>query len=88
MYMVHFGPQKLEVSVNLLDKGMFLYSMVSSPWDCSKGFTLHPPADLFIPMLFQLLLEAFSHAAITAQTSFRYPSLSVATSQVLTYTAE
>ena len=28
-------------------KGMFV---VSSPWDCSKYFTLHPLAHLFIPV--------------------------------------
>ena len=49
-------------------KGMFLYSAVSSPWDCSNRFTLHPLADLFIPIHFsgkhsamlQLLREDYS----------------------------
>ena len=36
-------------------KGTFLYSAVSSPCDRSKRFTLHPPADMFIPRLSQLL---------------------------------
>ena len=50
---------------------MFLYSgTVSSPLDHSKRFILHTPpppvADLLIPTPTQLLLEAFSHAAITA----------------------
>ena len=26
-------------------KGMLLHSAVSSPWDCSKPFTLHPLTD-------------------------------------------
>ena len=46
-------------------KGLFLYSVVSSPRDCSKRFTLHPLADLFISTPSRLLWEAFSHAAIT-----------------------
>ena len=29
---------------------MFLYSAVSSPLDSSKRFTLHPLADLFVPV--------------------------------------
>ena len=43
-------------------KRPFLYNVVSSPWDCSKRFTLHPLADLFIPTPSWLLWEAFSHA--------------------------
>ena len=48
-------------------KRTLLYSAVSSLWDCSKHFTLHPLADLFIPTPICLLWEAFSHAAITVQ---------------------
>ena len=48
-------------------KDKFLCNAVSSPQDCSKRFTLHPLANLFIPRPFQLLWEAFSHAAITAR---------------------
>ena len=48
-------------------QGEFLCSAVSSPWDCSKRFTLHPLANLFIPRPFQLLWEASSHTAITAR---------------------
>ena len=33
-------------------------------FNCSKRFTFHPLADLFIPRPSQLLWEAFSHAAI------------------------
>ena len=40
-------------------KGMFLYSTVSSPFDHSKHFKLHPLADLCIPTPTRLLLEAF-----------------------------
>ena len=43
-------------------KGTLLYSAVSSLWDRSKRFTLHPLADLFIPRPSQLLWEAFNHA--------------------------
>ena len=45
-------------------KGLFLYSAVSSPWDCSKRFTIHPLADLFIPRPSH---SALSHTTITAQ---------------------
>ena len=51
-------------------KGAFLLSSVSSPWDCSKCFTFHPQADLFIPTPSRLLWEAFSHATITARRPF------------------
>ena len=51
-------------------KGTFLYSVTSSLWDCSKSFTLHDLAHLFIPTPFRLLWEAFSHAAITARRLF------------------
>ena len=44
---------------NVVKKGMFLYSAVSSPLDCSKRFTLHPLADLFIPAPTRLLRAAF-----------------------------
>ena len=47
-----------------------------TPWQtCS--FTLHPLADLFIPKPFQLLWEAFSHAAITAQRLFVHISTTI-----------
>ena len=61
---------------------MFLYSMVSSPLDWSKRFTLHPMTDMFIPTSFRLLWEAFSHVVITARRLFVQISLSVC-SQVL-----
>ena len=40
-------------------EGMFLYSVVSSPLDRSKRFTLRPLAHLFIPGQTWLLWEAF-----------------------------
>ena len=46
------NPVRGQVSFSHLKKGTFLYSAVSSLWDCSKHFTLHPLADLFIPTLF------------------------------------
>ena len=55
-----------------LGKGTFLYIAVSSPWDCSKRFTLHPLADLVSgkhSATLQLLREDYS---------FRCPPLSVA----------
>ena len=68
------------ISCSVKGKGMFLYSAASSSWDCSKRFTLHPPAVLFIPMPSRPLWEAFSHAAITTQRLFLfiYPPLSIA----------
>ena len=57
---------------------MFLYSAVSSPLARSKRFTLHPPADLFIPAPTRLLWEAFSHAAYCAKTSITFSPLSIA----------
>ena len=56
---------------------MFLYSAVSGPQDCSKRFTLHPLADLFIPRPSQLLWEVFSHAAIAARRLFVHISTTV-----------
>ena len=53
---------------------MFLYSAVSSPRDCSKHFTLHPLADLFIPKPSRLLHEDYL---------FRHPPLSVAMYSVI-----
>ena len=35
-------------NIQTAGKGMFLYSAVSSHWDCSERFTLHPLADLFL----------------------------------------
>ena len=72
---------RLQLSVELLSVvswsrrlfiWMFFYSAVSSPWDCSKLFTLHPLAD---------------HAAITARRLFVHISTGVC-SHVLMYTAE
>ena len=68
-------------------KGMFLYRAVSSPLDRSKRFTLHPLADVFIPTSTRLLLEAFSHAAITVQRVFIHIFTTVY-SQILIYSAE
>ena len=48
----------------------FLYGAVSPPWDCSKHFTLHPLADLFIPTTSQLRWESIR--------SFKHHPLSVA----------
>ena len=70
-----------------VDKDAFLYSAVSSHWDCSKRFTLHPLADMFIPTPFGFIWEAFSHAALIARRLFVHISISVC-SQVLIYTAE
>ena len=59
-------------------KNTLLHSTVSSHWDCSKHFTLHPLTDLFIPIidfsgkhssLLQLLCEDYS---------FTYTPLSIA----------
>ena len=67
-------------------KGMFLYSTVSRPLDyCSKRFTLHPPSDLFTPTPFRLLLEAFSHAAITVRRLFVRISISVCSQVLILY---
>ena len=48
-------------------KGMFV---VSSPLYCSKCFTLHPLAYLFIPTPSRPLGKAFSHVAVTARRPF------------------
>ena len=37
------------MDVSCRSKGTFLYSTVSSPWDCSNHFTLQPLEDLFTP---------------------------------------
>ena len=63
--------------VKVKGKYAFLYSAVSSPWDCSKRFKLHPLADMLIPTPFGFLWEAFSHAAITARRLFVQISISV-----------
>ena len=59
-------------------KGMFLYSAISSTWDCSRPFTLHPLAHLFIP----LSLFSGKHSAtlqlLCEDYPFTYPPLSVA----------
>ena len=67
--------------------GKFLYSMVSCPWDCLKRFMLYSVADLFIPMPFRLLWEAFSHVEITVRRLFLPIVISVC-SQVLIYNTE
>ena len=61
-------------------KGKFLYDAVSSKKDHSKHFKVHPMEDLPIPTPTLLLLEAFNHAAITAQILFGhiYLQLSIA----------
>ena len=42
--------------LNIADKGMFYIALyISSPVDSSKRFTLHPLADLFIPIQTRLL---------------------------------
>ena len=79
--------QKVFSIITNEDKGTFLHSAVSSNWDCSKHFTLHPLADLFFRTPTRLLWEPFSYAAITAQRLFVHISTSVY-SQVLIHTAE
>ena len=60
-------------------KGMFLNSAVSSPSYHSNRSTLHPLADLFIPIPNRQLREAFSHAAIAAITArILFPPLCIA----------
>ena len=54
---------------------------------CSKCFTLHPLAHLFIPTPSRLLWEALSHAAVTARRPF-VRIITTAYSQVLIYTNE
>ena len=77
-----------DLRVNALNsRQSFLYSAVSSPWDCSKRFILHPLAEIFIPTPSQLLWEAFSHAAITARRLFVQMSVYVCIQAVI-YTAE
>ena len=61
------------------DKDTFLYSAVSSHWDCSKRFTLHSLADAIA-----LLWEGFSHAEIIARRPFVHISTTVCC-QVLVY---
>ena len=55
---------------------MMLHNAVSSPWDCSKHFTLHLLTDLFIPAPFRLLWEAL--LLLLEDYSYIYPSLYVA----------
>ena len=70
-------------------KGKFLSSTVSSLYDQSKGFILHPLVDLFIPTPTQLLWEAFSLAVITVQRLFVHISTTVYSQEVIyIYTAE
>ena len=67
------------ISIILKGNGMFLYSAVSSLLDRSKHFTLHYPADLFIPAPTRRLCEAFRHAAITREDySLTFPPLCIA----------
>ncbi len=51
-------------------KGMFGLVVASGLSDYSKWFTLYTLAYLFIPKQFRLLLEAFSHIAITVQRRY------------------
>ena len=74
------------VTVNGLDGQLPIFSDIPQSSrkfeqlrDCSERFTLHPLADLFIPMPSRLLWE---HSAtlqlLHEECSFRYPPLSVA----------
>ena len=60
-------------------KGLFFYSTVSSPWDCSKCFTLHPWQTCSFQGHFDF---SGKHSAmlqlLCEHYSFRYPPLSVA----------
>ena len=57
----------------------FFCSAVSNPRDCSKRFTFHPLADLFIPNPPHLFWEAFAHSAISARNyCFKYPHMPLA----------
>ena len=60
-------------------KGMFLYSAVSSPWDCSKRFTLHSQQTCSFHCHFDF---SGKHSAmlelLREDYSFRYSPLSVA----------
>ena len=60
---------------------------MSSLWDCSKRFTLHPLADMYIPTPFRLIWGAFSQTAITARRLVVPISISIC-NQVLIYSAE
>ena len=67
------------LTIVLWVKGMFLYSAVSSHWDCSKHFMLHP----WQTCSFQGHLDfSVTHSAmlqlLREDNSFRYPPLSVA----------
>ena len=62
------------LELHALSKGTFLYSAVSSPWDCAKRLLLQSLVDLFIPTSHRLLWEAFSYAAITARKLFVHRS--------------
>ena len=68
-------------------KGMFLYSVVSSPLDRSKSFTRHLMADLFIPAPTWLLWKAFQPCSNYTRRPFAHISTTVY-SQVVIYTAE
>ena len=66
------GNLQIKVSIYFKCFGCFLHRAVSSPLECSKRFTLHPLADLFILTPTWLLWEVFSHAAITVQRIFTH----------------
>ena len=68
---------------------MFYIAHVPSPLDHSNRFTLHPLADMLIPITTRLLWEAFSHAAMTAPRLRSHHSTtdSLWPGQVLIYTA-
>ena len=60
-------------------KGTFLHNAVSSHWDCSKRFTLHPLLDLFIPTPTRLLWEDSATLQLRHEDySFTCPSMSAA----------
>ena len=74
--LLHAGGKKV--------KTCFVYSLVSSPLDRSKHFTLYPLADLFIPTSTRLLCEAFWPCSNYAQRLITCISTTVY-SQVLIY---
>ena len=57
---------------------MFLYSTLSSPWDYSRRFTLHPLANLFIHAPSRLSLSGKHSATLRENNSFTYMPLFVA----------
>ena len=59
-------------------KGKGIYSAISSPWDYSKHFTLHPLADLFQRQLDFSWKHSGMLQLLHKDYSFRYPLLFVA----------